>query len=65
MADENKNQIERATQALNKALDLEEEQQITVEPDVDVTFESDFELMEDGSAEKNSRSTNGHVSSSF
>ena len=52
MADENKNQIERATQALNKALDLEEEQQITVEPDVDVTFESDFELMEDGSAEK-------------
>ena len=52
MVDENKNQIEKATQALNKALDLEEEQQITIEPDVDVTFESDFELMEDGSAEK-------------
>ena len=52
MVDENKNQIEKATQALNKALDLEEEQQITIEPDVDVTFESDFEIMEDGSAEK-------------
>tara|TARA_X000001388_G_scaffold68014_2_gene55564 strand:- start:2712 stop:5231 length:2520 start_codon:yes stop_codon:yes gene_type:complete len=53
MVDENKNQIERATQALNKALDLEEEQEIQIDPTgVDVTFESDFEIMDDGSAEK-------------
>ncbi len=53
MVDENKNQIEKATQALNKALDLEEEQEIQIDPTgVDVTFESDFEIMDDGSAEK-------------
>ena len=53
MADDNKNNIDKALEALTGALDIEPTgEEIDVTPK-GVEFESDFEIMEDGSAEVN------------
>ena len=49
-----KNQIDKALEALTGALEIEPTgEEVQLEPDKDVNFESDVELMEDGGAEIN------------
>jgi hypothetical protein len=50
MADQNKNQIDKALEALNLGLDMEPDSGIEVPVDNSVEFDPDFELQEDGSA---------------
>ena len=54
MANGNKNNIDKALEALTGALDIEPTgEEIQMEPEVGVDFEPDVELLEDGSAEIN------------
>ena len=54
MADNNKNNIDKALEALTGALEIEPTgEEIEVNPEKGVDFESDVELLEDGSAEIN------------
>ena len=54
MANGNKNNIDKALEALTGALDIEPTgEEIQMEPEVGVDFEPDIELLEDGSAEIN------------
>jgi len=50
MADQNKNQIDKALEALNLGLDMEPDSGIEVPVENNVEFDPDFELQEDGSA---------------
>jgi chaperonin GroES len=54
MADNNKNNIDKALEALTGALEIEPTgEEIEINPEKGVDFESDVELLEDGSAEIN------------
>ena len=54
MADDNKNNIDKALEALTGALEIEPTgEEIEINPEKGVDFESDVELLEDGSAEIN------------
>ena len=54
MADDTKNNVDKALEALTGALEIEPTgEEVQLEPDKGVEFESDFEIMEDGSAEVN------------
>ena len=50
MADDNKNNIDKALEALNLGLDMEPDSGIDVPVENNVEFDPDFELQEDGSA---------------
>ena len=54
MADNNKNNIDKALEALTGALEIEPTgEEIEINPEKGVDFESDVELLEAGSAEIN------------